>query len=76
MISERIDACCANCAYFTDDARALESAIAGLRSFGSGFASVRGEDGLCSRHERYIGARSHCPGHVPRRASDRLSPFR
>jgi hypothetical protein len=52
---------CATCAHFRSDPKELESAIPGLRSFGSGFASVRSDDGLCLRHKRYLSANAHCP---------------
>jgi hypothetical protein len=51
---------CAACRFFCSDPQELESRIAGLRSFGSGFASVRAGDGLCERHERYLPASAHC----------------
>jgi hypothetical protein len=31
-----------------------------MRSLGSGHASVRAADGICRRHDRYLGATSHC----------------
>ena len=52
--------CCARCAHFECEPVALELAIPGLRSLGSGFASVRADDGLCRRHERYLSAYARC----------------
>ena len=52
---------CAACRFFCADSQELESRIAGLRSFGSGFASVRAGDGLCEKHDRYLSASAHCP---------------
>jgi hypothetical protein len=52
---------CATCAFFRCDPHEFESAIPGLRSFGSGFAAVRADDGLCLRHERYLSSTAHCP---------------
>ena len=51
---------CATCAHFRSDPLDLENAIAGLRSFGSGFAAVRADDGLCLLHDRYLSATAHC----------------
>jgi len=51
---------CAACRFFCSSPQELESRIAGLRSFGSGFASVRAGDGLCERHGRYLAASAHC----------------
>jgi len=55
-----VHACCRNCAHFSSDPLALESAIPGLRSFGSGFAAVRDADGLCSKHGRYLSGNATC----------------
>ena len=51
---------CGNCAHFRNDPAWLEQAIPGLASFSSGDASVRAEDGLCARHDRYLGAYASC----------------
>jgi hypothetical protein len=51
---------CAACTYFCSDPQELESRIAGLRSLGSGFASVRSGDGLCEKHGRYLRASARC----------------
>jgi hypothetical protein len=58
---------CATCVSFRSDPFELESAIAGLRSFGSGFAAVRANDGLCARHDRYLSALACCAQHELRR---------
>ena len=52
---------CGRCAFFNNDPQALEAAMPGLRSLGSATASVRSDDGLCSVHDRYLGARCTCP---------------
>jgi hypothetical protein len=57
--------CCACCTHFDGDARSLETRIAGLRVLGSGYASVRDEDGLCARHERFAAARATCAEFAP-----------
>ncbi|HEY0179660.1 MAG TPA: hypothetical protein VGC30_08510 [Dokdonella sp.] len=51
---------CAACAHFDADPRSLEAAFGGLRAMGSGYASVRGGDGLCGRRQRYVAASSTC----------------
>jgi len=51
---------CAACTFFCSDPQELESRIAGLRSLGSGFASVRSGDGLCEKHGRYLRASACC----------------
>jgi hypothetical protein len=51
---------CGRCAHFRNDPAYLEAVFAGLASLGSAYGSVRGEDGLCLRHERYLGADSRC----------------
>jgi hypothetical protein len=58
---------CATCVSFRSDPHELEAAIAGLRSFGSGFAAVRSDDGLCVRHDRYLSASACCSQHELRR---------
>ena len=52
---------CDFCRYFRNDARYLEAAFAGLTSLSSGHGSVRSDDGICLRHDRYLSARSSCP---------------
>jgi hypothetical protein len=46
--------------YFRNDAAFLERALPGLATLSSGYASVRSDDGLCARHDRYVGARAAC----------------
>jgi len=60
METVRTTACCAACVHFERGALALERALPGLRTLGSGFASVRADDGLCRRHERYLSAHGRC----------------
>jgi hypothetical protein len=52
--------CCGACRYFRNDPGYLGSAIAGLSSLSSGAASVRADDGLCSRHDLYLAAGNVC----------------
>jgi hypothetical protein len=60
--SERI---CRYCRYFDNRPAALEAAFPGLRSMGSGYGSTRGDDGLCARYDRYLGAESSCRSFEP-----------
>jgi hypothetical protein len=57
---------CGDCVHFRDDPAWLEGAFAGLAAMGSAYASVRGEDGICLRHDRYLGARCWCAEFAPR----------
>lgn len=56
---------CATCLHFRADPFTIEQFVPGLRSFGSGFAAVRGDDGLCLRHGRYLAATSSCADYAP-----------
>ena len=60
MSASRPQPSCRSCAHFRNDPGYLEAAFAGLASLSSAYGSVRGEDGLCLRHDRYLGARSCC----------------
>jgi hypothetical protein len=51
---------CGACAHFRNDAAYLESAIPGYSSLSSASASVRADDGLCLRRDRYLSARAGC----------------
>jgi hypothetical protein len=62
---------CRSCAYFGNDPAYLESAIKGLTSFSSGYASVMSDDGICRRHDRYISARSSCGQYASGQQDDR-----
>jgi hypothetical protein len=37
----------------------------GLTTMSSGYASVVAEDGVCLRHDRYLGARASCADWQP-----------
>jgi hypothetical protein len=54
---------CGSCRYFCQSPHEIESQMPAMRSLGSGHASVRASDGLCRRHDRYLGQRSHCTDH-------------
>ena len=51
---------CRECRFFRNDPAYLETAVAGLTSLSSAYASVRADDGLCLKHDRYLGAGSWC----------------
>ncbi len=51
---------CGACRWFRNDAAYLEQQMPGLQSLSSGFGTVRGDDGLCAVHQRYVPAGSHC----------------
>jgi hypothetical protein len=51
---------CRTCRHFRNDAAFLEAAFAGLTSMSSGYGSVRADDGICLRHDRYLGAHATC----------------
>jgi hypothetical protein len=60
---------CRDCAHFRNDPAYLERVFPGLTSLSSGYASVRAEDGLCLRHDRYLGARCWCADFAARAAA-------
>jgi hypothetical protein len=55
---------CGSCRDFRNDPAYLEAAIPGLTCLSSGSASVRADDGLCLRHDRYLGAGRSCADFV------------
>jgi hypothetical protein len=56
---------CRSCQHFRNDAKYLETAFKGLMSLSSGYGSVRSDDGICLRHDRYLSARSSCLDFLP-----------
>jgi hypothetical protein len=60
---------CWACSYFRNDAAYLEASFKGMTSFSSGYASVRSDDGICTRHDRYLGAKSFCAEFLPKAAA-------
>jgi len=55
-----LPAACIACRHFATDAATLERELPGLVSMGSGYSSVRANDGICRRHDRYVSASQHC----------------
>jgi len=63
----KTDERCARCVHFERDPLAIEAAVPGLSAMSSGFASVRGDDGLCLHHQRFVSADASCASFSPRR---------
>lgn len=51
---------CLTCKYFQHAPAHLEAALPGLSSLSSAYAAVRGDDGICAVHQRYVTASSVC----------------
>ncbi len=51
---------CGQCRHFDNAPKTLEVLIPGLRVMGSGYSAVRGNDGLCAHHDRYLSADYTC----------------
>jgi hypothetical protein len=64
--SAQIAARCGNCQFFCDLPAQLDAQFPQLRTLGSVYGSVRGMDGLCERHQRYLSPGSCCNAHEPR----------
>jgi len=56
---------CRRCRHFRNDPKFLEAALPGLTAMSSGYGSTRAEDGICLRHDRYLGAHSSCADFLP-----------
>jgi len=64
-MSEETPRRCRFCTWFRNDPAFFEQEFAGLSSLSSAYASVRGEDGLCLRHDRYLSAHASCADFSP-----------
>lgn len=51
---------CAACRHFNNDGAKLEAAFPGFATMGSGFSSVRSDDGLCAFHDIYLSNQAGC----------------
>ena len=58
--------CCFNCMYFNNDPEYIERAFAGLRVLGSGYSSVKRDDGICQLDDRYLSGYNVCDGYKER----------
>ena len=64
---------CGACIHFRNDPAYLETLFAGFAALSSADASVRGDDGHCRRHDRYLGVGAFCADFSPAVATD-LTP--
>ena len=64
---------CRDCRHFSDAPLEVEAAFPGMAAMGSGFGAVRGGDGLCGRHGRYLSGGAYCSSFAPRAASSSRS---
>jgi hypothetical protein len=51
---------CVTCAHFRNDAADIEAMWPGLTSLSSAGNASRADDGLCLKHDRYVGATARC----------------
>ncbi len=51
---------CRSCRYFENSPARVEASLPGLATLSSAYAAVRGSDGVCAVHERYVAASSSC----------------
>jgi hypothetical protein len=51
---------CAACVHFRDDADFIEQVLPGLGALNSARGSVRSDDGICQRHDRFVSRRGSC----------------
>ncbi len=54
------EARCVDCRHFRNSPQYLEATFKGLSSLGSGYASVRKDDGVCEEHGIYLSAMASC----------------
>ena len=48
--------CCGACRFFAGTPAALERAVPGFNILSSAYGSVRGDTGLCERHDSFVTA--------------------
>lgn len=60
---------CSECANFESDGAVVEAAFPGLSALSSGYASVRGQDGLCTLRDIYLPGSDGCSSFIPVAAS-------
>ena len=61
----RVAPSCRNCTHFRNDPAFLEKIFKGLSALSSAWGSVRAEDGMCQRHDRYLSANAFCADFAP-----------
>jgi hypothetical protein len=59
------DASCRNCWHFRNDPEFLEATFKGLSAMSSAWGSVRAEDGICQKHDRYLSPDAFCADFAP-----------
>ncbi len=58
---------CGACRFFTGTPAALERAVPGLNILSSAYGSVRGNTGLCERHDSFVTSSAEaCPAFAGR----------
>ena len=60
-VATSVDKKCRHCRHFRNDPALIEAEMPGLNSMSSGYGSVRADDGICLRHDRYLNAEASCP---------------
>jgi hypothetical protein len=56
---------CFGCRAFVNDPKRIEAGTPGLTSFGSGYSSARGDDGVCLKYQVYLNGRRACAEREP-----------
>lgn len=51
---------CRLCDHFRNDPAYLEAVLNGFTGLGSAYAATRADDGLCQRHDRFVGPHGWC----------------
>ena len=51
---------CRHCRHFRNDPAYLEAVLNGFTGLGSAYASTRADDGICLRHDRFVGPSGGC----------------
>ena len=65
---------CRDCTRFVNEPKQIEAMLPGLAVLGSARASVRGDDGICTEHDRVVSADDECEKFQARIKSDRDRP--
>ncbi len=58
---------CGTCVFFEDRPDDLERRLPHMASLSSAYASSRADDGLCTKHERFVAETSCCGAYLPAR---------
>ncbi|HVC10738.1 MAG TPA: hypothetical protein VNE59_03795 [Burkholderiales bacterium] len=67
---------CGACRFFTGTPAALERAVPGLNILSSAYGSVRGDTGLCERHDTFVTGAAHACAAFAAEAPNRDAPSR